>query len=110
MVGRFAFAQIHGDIHLVQVESPISPLSAVDLKVFRHEFVTIFRFLESKSLHPSDVSILESIDESLIHYEEENDTVFLARDVMDRLRKLSSRRVFPRIQRYPPMMNISRRR
>ena len=40
-------------------------------------------------MHPSDVVVLESIDESQTRYEEDSGTVFLARGVMDRLAKLT---------------------
>jgi len=67
-------------------------LTTVDVKVFRHEFISIFRFAEYRTLHPTDIAILEPIDEQLTRYEEENETVFLARDVMERMRKLSAPR------------------
>lgn len=83
------------------VDSPISSLGPVDVKIFRHEFITIFRFSEIKTLHPADICIIEEIDDSLTRYEEENDTVFLARDLMCRLRNLSDRRLPMQIKRYP---------
>jgi hypothetical protein len=90
----FAFARIKGDLCLVQVSyaTPPSALTTVDVKVFRHEFISIFRFAEYRTLHPTDITILEPINEQLTRYEEENETVFLARDVMERMRKLSAPR------------------
>ncbi|KAF8906801.1 hypothetical protein CPB84DRAFT_1668622, partial [Gymnopilus junonius] len=91
----FAFARIKGDLCLVQgpcfssYATPISALTAVDVKVFRHEFISIFRFSEFRTLHPSDICILEPIDQHLTRYEEENETVFLARNVMERMRNLT---------------------
>ncbi|KAJ3808142.1 MAG: hypothetical protein NXY57DRAFT_960726 [Lentinula lateritia] len=90
--GTFAFARIHGEICLVQVSSSTpaqSALATVDVKIFRHEFITIFRLSTTTTLHPSDIQIMENIDEKLVYHEEENGTVFLARDVMERLRKLT---------------------
>ncbi|KIM42202.1 hypothetical protein M413DRAFT_53349, partial [Hebeloma cylindrosporum] len=92
--GYFAFARIKGELCLVQVSyaTPASALTTLDVKVFRHEFITIFRFAEHRTLHPADIAILEPIDEQLTRYEEDNETVFLARDVMERMRKLSDPR------------------
>ncbi|EDR12119.1 uncharacterized protein LACBIDRAFT_311123 [Laccaria bicolor S238N-H82] len=90
----FAFALIKGNVFLVQVShaTPASALTTVDVKIFRHEFITIFRFSEATSLHPADICILEPIDEKLTRYEEENETVFLAKDLMDKLRKMTDPR------------------
>jgi hypothetical protein len=77
---------------IVSYATPASALTTVDIKRFRHEFITIFRFAENQTLHPADISILEPIDASLTRYEEENETVFLARDVMERMRKLTDPR------------------
>ncbi|KAJ7096041.1 hypothetical protein C8R44DRAFT_813060 [Mycena epipterygia] len=91
--GRFAIARVNGVIRLVQVSlaTPASALTTVDVKIFRHEFIHIFRYLECKTLHPADVHIIELIDDHHKTYEEENDTVFLAKDVMERISKLTSR-------------------
>jgi len=92
--GYFAFARIKGDVCLVQASNatPASALTAVDVKVFRHEFISIFRFSEYRTLHPADICILEPIDDRLTRYEEDNETVFLARNVMERMRKLTDPR------------------
>ncbi|KAF5380162.1 hypothetical protein D9615_006196 [Tricholomella constricta] len=89
--GYFAFARIKGDVCLVQVslDTPASALTTVDVKIFRHEFITIFRLLETRTLHPSDISIIEPINEFHTRYEEENGTVFLARELMGRMQKMS---------------------
>jgi hypothetical protein len=39
------------------------------------------------TIHPNDIHILEPIDDQWIRYEEDNGTVFMAKDVMERLRK-----------------------
>ncbi|KAJ7592640.1 hypothetical protein C8J56DRAFT_480322 [Mycena floridula] len=80
--GQFAFARINGEIYLVQVSpsTPLSSVTPVDVKVFRHEFVTIFRLSETRTIHPCDIRILELIDDELKKYEEESETVFLSRD------------------------------
>ncbi|KAF9486286.1 hypothetical protein BDN70DRAFT_870384 [Pholiota conissans] len=112
----FAFARIKGDVCLVQgnlralrrfeccqvltaalccaasCATPASALTTVDVKIFKHEFISIFRFSEYRTLHPADISILEPIDDQLTRYEEDNETVFLARDVMERMRKLTDPR------------------
>lgn len=102
--GYFAFARIKGIICLVQVslDTPASALTTVDVKIFRHEFITIFRLLETTTLHPSDISIIEPIDDLHTRYEEENETVFLARELMGRLQKISEgpRTNLPRTGRY----------
>lgn len=72
--------------------TPASALTTVDVKIFKHEFITMFRFSEARTLHPADIFILESIDDSLTHYEQENETVFLAKELMDRMRKLTDPR------------------
>ncbi len=74
-----------------------------DVHVFRHEFITQFRYSHHATVHPADMHILEPIEEHCTLYEEEKGTVFLARDVMTRMQKLSmqARRPVPlRAQRY----------
>ena len=61
----------------------------VDVRVFRHEFITIFRYSHSTTVHPSDIQVLEVLDEHSAAYDEEKDTAFLPRDVMDRMQKMS---------------------
>ncbi|KAI0634821.1 hypothetical protein C8Q77DRAFT_1025322, partial [Trametes polyzona] len=91
----FAFAQIKGDVCLVQVPdvpaqgAMSSALMAADVNVFRHEFITLFRYSHSASVHPADMHILEPIAEHATLYEEDKGTVFLAREVVDRLQKLT---------------------
>ncbi|KAA1476136.1 hypothetical protein DENSPDRAFT_765479, partial [Dentipellis sp. KUC8613] len=90
----FAFAQIQCDVCLVQMSpkdvlATASALSAVEAKVFRHEFITIFRFSHPAVVHPNDFRILELIDEANLLHEEENETVFLSRDMMARLQQLT---------------------
>lgn len=60
-----------------------------DVNIFRHEFITQFRFSHSATVHPSDLYIIEPIDEQCTLYEEEKGTVFLARDVMARMQRLT---------------------
>lgn len=106
-MSHFAFAQIHGDICLVQrtsripdsthgtrlthapVSAPASALlPAADVKVFRHEFITIFRYSHSTSVHPADLHVLHALDARCALYEEDKGTVFLARDAAAHLQKL----------------------
>lgn len=65
----------------------ISALTPVDVNVFQHEFVTMFRWSYYTTIHPDNIRILETIDERFIRYEKESGTVFMAKDVMARLRK-----------------------
>ncbi|KZT68386.1 hypothetical protein DAEQUDRAFT_727957 [Daedalea quercina L-15889] len=100
---RFAFAQVQGKVCLVQVShayqgSMASALVPSDVHIFRHEFITQFRFSHSAALHPADIHIIEPIDEEHTLYEEEKGIVFLARELMARLQKLTvdSQRAFRR--------------
>ncbi|KAH9928574.1 hypothetical protein B0H21DRAFT_700308 [Amylocystis lapponica] len=99
---QFAFAQINGSVHLVQVPDCAqggmsSALMVSDVHIFRHEFITIFRYSHSATVHPADLHILEPIADQSALYEEEKGTVFLARDVMARMQKLTmdARRSMP---------------
>ncbi|ESK83558.1 hypothetical protein Moror_12089 [Moniliophthora roreri MCA 2997] len=105
--GHFAFARIGGEVRLVQVSSstPIGALTTIDVKIFRHEFITIFRLLETKTIHPADIYILETIDDRSKCYEEEKEMVFLSKDVVERMRKLSLP-VFARPYPYRPSRRI----
>jgi hypothetical protein len=69
-----------------------SALSAVEAQIYAHEFITIFRYSHPAVLHPSDIRILEWLDEQSVLDEADKGTVFLARDVMERLRRLTDRR------------------
>ncbi|KAJ7871548.1 hypothetical protein B0H13DRAFT_2349839 [Mycena leptocephala] len=99
--GQFAIACIGGAIWLVQVSlstpasafesAPNLAAAGVDLKVFRHEFIHIFRYLENWVLRPVDVHIIQRVDDRHRVYEEENETVFLAREVMEQMSGLMSR-------------------
>jgi hypothetical protein len=80
-----------------------SALTTVDVKIFRHEFITIFRLVEKTTLHPADIRILETIDDHSKRYEEENETVFLAKDLMERLRKMTDRGRSPQPRRLSQM-------
>ncbi|KAI0042798.1 hypothetical protein FA95DRAFT_1464042, partial [Auriscalpium vulgare] len=91
----FALAQVRDDVCLVQLPSTLSSgttssaLSAVEAKIYCHEFITIFRYSHPAVIHPADFRVVEWLSEQSVLYEEEKETVFLARDVMDRLRRLT---------------------
>ncbi|CCM05107.1 uncharacterized protein FIBRA_07314 [Fibroporia radiculosa] len=94
--GQFAFALIKGSICLVQLPPAYatqgglaSALLASDVHIFRHEFITQFRFSHSAAVHPADLHVLEPIDAQHTLYEEDKGTVFLARDLMARLQRLT---------------------
>jgi len=96
---KFALAQVHSEVCLVQLcsslahgESCHSALSAVEAQIYAHEFITIFRYSHPALLHPSEIRILEWLDEQSVLDEEDKGTVFLSRDVMERLRQLTDRR------------------
>ena len=73
-------------------ETCLSALAAVEAQIYAHEFITIFRYSHPAVLHPSDIRILEWLDEQSVLDEADKGTVFLARDVMERLRRLTDRR------------------
>ncbi|KAH8102296.1 hypothetical protein BXZ70DRAFT_1006902 [Cristinia sonorae] len=86
----FAFVQIKDAVCLVQLTNPsMSPLMYSDVRIFRHEFITIFRYSHCASVHPSDIHVLEVLDDRSTSYEEEQETVCLAREVMARMQRLS---------------------
>ncbi|KAI0747026.1 hypothetical protein C8Q80DRAFT_1121689 [Daedaleopsis nitida] len=93
----FALARIKGDVCLVQVPPTSacaqggmsSALMAADVHVFRHEFITLFRYSHRTTVHPADLAILEPIGEDSTLYEEDRGTVFLARDVVARMQRLT---------------------
>jgi hypothetical protein len=93
MTNQFAFARINSEVALVQIftapETVSSALAAIDLKIFRHEFIGIFRFSHCDSLYPADIMVLQQIDEASIRYEGDSGIVFVARDVMTQLRKMT---------------------
>ncbi|KAH6909414.1 hypothetical protein BKA70DRAFT_1102392, partial [Coprinopsis sp. MPI-PUGE-AT-0042] len=101
----FAFARVKGEVRLVQFSctAPKSPFLPVEVHLFRHEFITIFRFVETTTLHPSDFTIIECLDSSRLRYEEESETVFLAKDLIERLRQLTvdPRKLAFQNRRYP---------
>ena len=66
-----------------------SALMAADVHVFRHEFITLFRYSHRATVHPADMHILEPIDDRATLYEEDKGTVFLARDVMAKLQRFT---------------------
>ena len=59
-----------------------------DVRIFRHEFITIFRYSHSATVHPADIHILSLIDSRCTLYEEDKGTVFLARDVTAQMQRL----------------------
>jgi hypothetical protein len=64
-------------------------MTLVDIKMFKHELATIFRHVQTTTMHPRDVRVIERIGDELVRYEEDRGTVFLAKDIVERLRKLS---------------------
>ena len=64
----------------------------VDVKIFQHEFITIYHHILTCSLSPADLSILEPIDNDNMRYEEESGRVYLAKEIMQRLSRLEDAR------------------
>ncbi|KAG2358501.1 hypothetical protein BDR07DRAFT_1417592 [Suillus spraguei] len=90
---RFAFARVKGDIYLVRLHPIQSDTSRESLGVivFRHEFVSIFRYSHNLCVSPEDIH--------RIRYEEDNGTVFLAKDLMTQLRRMIDASNMVRLQR-----------
>ncbi|KAH8825882.1 hypothetical protein DL96DRAFT_1610151 [Flagelloscypha sp. PMI_526] len=89
----FAFARVNGKVHLVLLSRASTNCQyTITVHIFRHEFISIFR-LDTilTDLDPTDGSlrILEPIASDFMRYEEENETVFLAKDLTLRLAKLA---------------------
>lgn len=93
----FALAEVKGEVHLVQISAltPPSALTLVDVKIFKHELATIFRHVQTTTLHPRDMRVIELIAEALIRYEEDTGTAFLVREMVDRMQKLTWRTIPP---------------
>lgn len=64
----------------------------MDATIFTHEFINIFRFSHRAVMHPADIHVIDPIADDSARYEEEDGTVFLSRDVMERFSKLTLRR------------------
>lgn len=85
----FAFATIKGVVCLVQVTTPRSMDSTsvmLDVSIFRHEFVSMWRFSHRLQLYPSEIGTFVAIDAQSVRYEEDSGTIFLAKDLMWRLK------------------------
>ncbi|KAG1729726.1 hypothetical protein EDB19DRAFT_1742869 [Suillus lakei] len=98
---RFAFARVKGNICLVQLHPIQSETSreSMGILVFRHEFVSIFRYSHDLRVSPEDIRVLELLDEDRIRYEEDNGIVFLAKDLMAQLRRIIDASNMIRLQR-----------
>ncbi|KAG6379674.1 hypothetical protein JVT61DRAFT_10195 [Boletus reticuloceps] len=100
----FAFAKLQRDVCLVQLvgQSSIDPSGTplLDIHVFRHEFVSMFRYSYSARVHPLELRVLEPLDDHAVRYEPDNGSVFLAKDLMAHLRRiLDASSMFSRIGR-----------
>ncbi|KAF9226336.1 hypothetical protein BS17DRAFT_777076 [Gyrodon lividus] len=89
---HFAFARVQGDVCLVQLvgqtDTSTSGAPLLDIPIFRHEFVSIFRYSHSARVHPAEVRLLEPLDNHAVRYEEDSGTVFLAKDLMSHLKRI----------------------
>ncbi|KAI6045281.1 hypothetical protein EDC04DRAFT_138131 [Pisolithus marmoratus] len=85
----FAFASIKGIVCLVQITTPRSmdPTSVpLDVSVFRHEFVSMWRYSHTVQLYPSEIGAFVALDRQSVRYEEDSGTIFLAKDLMCHLK------------------------
>ncbi|KAF8553822.1 hypothetical protein OG21DRAFT_1375924, partial [Imleria badia] len=85
----FAFAKLQRDVCLVQLVGQTVDTSGtpwLDIHVFRHEFVSIFRYSHSTRVHPHELRVFEPLDDHAVRYEPDNGTVFLAKDLMAHLK------------------------
>ncbi|KAF8873175.1 hypothetical protein CPB84DRAFT_1690911, partial [Gymnopilus junonius] len=91
--GYFALAIIQGNVTLIHVPNTTfySALTPIEVTVFQYEFAAIFRLLESRTLHPSDVEFLEKIDHSKVYYEG-GEQLVLDRSVRQRMSQHDSQR------------------
>ncbi|EIW76995.1 hypothetical protein CONPUDRAFT_84273 [Coniophora puteana RWD-64-598 SS2] len=80
--------------HPQHLSSPLTPTPAsappIDLSVFRHEFVSIFRYSHRVRVPARDLRVLELLDDpGCLRHEEDSGTVFLAKDLALRLRRMA---------------------
>ena len=68
----------------------------------------MFRVREIKTLHPTDVSVIEHIDDLHAYFEEESGMAVLAREVVGRLRKMSAKPVVVPVPSTPTRSTRSR--
>ena len=81
---------------IVQGGTP-SALAVTDVDVFRHEFITQFRYSHRTTVHPAHLRILVPIADHATLYEEDKGTVFLARDIVACMQKLTRRQAAARL-------------
>ena len=60
------------------------------MKAFGHKFITIFRYSHSTSVHPADMHAFYALYVRCALYEEDKDTVFLVKDAMAHMQKLTA--------------------
>lgn len=85
----FAFATIKGVVCLVQITTPRSMDSTsvmLDVSIFRHEFVSMWRYSHTVQIYPSEIGAFVALDTQSVRYEEDSGTIFLAKDLMWRLK------------------------
>ena len=100
------------DFSIVPPSSPgstSSALLAVDVNIFAHEFINIFRFSHQTTVHPADIQVVNTIDDDSVRCEEDSARVFLSKDVMERFSDLTAYRpVKPIRQRQSRMRHAPR--
>ncbi|KAK7684985.1 hypothetical protein QCA50_011820 [Cerrena zonata] len=93
----FAFAQIGDEIALVQLSQPFSSLLVSDIRVYRHEFLTIYRYSHNATVHPSDIHVLKRLDDLCTIGEDIPETITLPREIVSRFEGLSNNMKFQRM-------------
>lgn len=58
----------------------------LNVSIFRHEFVSMWRFSHTVQLYPAEIGAFVALDTQSIRYEEDSGTIFLAKDLMWRLK------------------------
>jgi len=64
-------------------------MTLIDIKIFKHELATIFRHVQTTTMHPRDVRVIQRIEDDLVRYEEDRGTAFLAKEIVQQMRKFS---------------------
>lgn len=73
-------------------------MTPLDVKIFRHDFVTMFRFSEAKTIHPNDIHIIASVGDTQKRYEEETGTVFVTRDLVQAMSRMMQQSMMANLQ------------
>jgi len=93
-VVHFAFVRLRGIVCLVRISSQAASSNVdsasilLDVSIFRHEFVSMWRYSHTAQIHPAEIKVLTVLDSHSVRYEEDSGTVFLAKHLMSHLKNL----------------------